>query len=130
MGNFGLKIEKFLEVLIERRGFVKVLEGLQNTLIIAVLGLIIGIVSGAVVLRGGGVAAFFLLRKRERRDALLTKLKDLLQSAKALIKKVPALLARIPSPKKLFKKAPAAQTEDTVPEETAADATEEESSEE
>lgn len=49
MGNFGLKIEKFLEVLIERRGYVKVLEGLQNTLIIAVLGLIIGIVIGTLI---------------------------------------------------------------------------------
>lgn len=44
MGNFGLKIDKFLEVLIDRGGYVKVLEGLRNTLIIAILGLIIGIV--------------------------------------------------------------------------------------
>lgn len=49
MGNFALKIEKFIEVLIDRRGYVKVLEGLQNTLIIAVLGLIIGIVIGTLI---------------------------------------------------------------------------------
>lgn len=49
MGNFGLKIDKFLEVLIDRRGYVKVLEGLENTLIIAVLGLIIGIVIGTLI---------------------------------------------------------------------------------
>ena len=49
MGNFGLKIEKFIEVLIDRRGYVKVLEGLENTLIIAVLGLIIGIVIGTLI---------------------------------------------------------------------------------
>lgn len=49
MGNFGLKIDKFIEVLIDRRGYVKVLEGLENTLIIAVLGLIIGIVIGTLI---------------------------------------------------------------------------------
>ena len=49
MGNFGLKIDKFLEVLIDRRGYVKVLEGLENTLIIAVLGLVIGIVIGTLI---------------------------------------------------------------------------------
>ena len=49
MGNFSAKIDKFIEVLIERRGYVKVLEGLQNTLIIAVIGLIIGIVIGTLI---------------------------------------------------------------------------------
>lgn len=49
MGNFALKIEKFIEVLIERGGYVKVLEGLRNTVIIAVLGLIIGIVIGTLI---------------------------------------------------------------------------------
>ena len=49
MGNFGLKIDKFIEVLIDRRGYVKVLEGLENTLIIAVLGLVIGIVIGTLI---------------------------------------------------------------------------------
>ena len=49
MGSFALKIDKFLEILIDRRGYVKVLEGLQNTLIIAILGLIIGIVIGTLI---------------------------------------------------------------------------------
>lgn len=49
MGNFDRKIAKFLEVLIERGGYVKVLTGLQNTLIIAVFGLIIGIVIGTLI---------------------------------------------------------------------------------
>jgi len=38
------KIDKFIEILIDYNGYVKVLQGLQNTLKIAVLGLIIGIV--------------------------------------------------------------------------------------
>lgn len=49
MGNFNLKVEKFLEIFIEQNGYVKVLEGLQNTIMIAVLGLIIGIVIGTVI---------------------------------------------------------------------------------
>ncbi|MGN0436583.1 MAG: ABC transporter permease subunit, partial [Wujia sp.] len=49
MGNFGQKIEKFLEMFIDNKGYVKVLEGLQNTLVIAVLGLIIGILLGTLI---------------------------------------------------------------------------------
>lgn len=49
MGNFGRKIEIFLEELIEKNGYVKVLDGLQNTIIIAVLGLIIGIIIGTLI---------------------------------------------------------------------------------
>lgn len=49
MDNFGQKIDKFLEVFIEYGGYVKVVEGLKNTLIIAVLGLIIGILIGTVI---------------------------------------------------------------------------------
>ena len=49
MGNFSKKIDKFIEIFIEYEGYVKVLEGLKNTLIIAVLGLIIGIVIGTVI---------------------------------------------------------------------------------
>ena len=41
MGDFGLKIERFLEVFIDKNGYVRVLEGLENTLIIAVTGLLI-----------------------------------------------------------------------------------------
>ena len=46
MGNFSLKFDKFWETFIKYNGYVKVLEGLKNTLTIAVLGLIIGIVIG------------------------------------------------------------------------------------
>lgn len=49
MGNFNLKVEKFLEIFIDQNGYVKVLEGLQNTVMIAVLGLIIGIVIGTII---------------------------------------------------------------------------------
>jgi len=49
MGNFGLKVEKFINVFIQQNGYVKVLEGLQNTLIIAVIGLIIGIFIGTLI---------------------------------------------------------------------------------
>ena len=49
MGNFDLKVKKFLEIFIEQNGYVKVLEGLQNTIMIAVLGLLIGIVIGTVI---------------------------------------------------------------------------------
>lgn len=43
------KIDKFIEILIDYNGYVKVLQGLQNTLKIAVLGLIIGIVIGTLI---------------------------------------------------------------------------------
>lgn len=43
------KIDKFIEILIDYNGYVKVLEGLQNTLKIAVLGLVIGIVIGTLI---------------------------------------------------------------------------------
>lgn len=43
------KINNFLDVLINSGGYVKVLEGLRNTVIIAVLGLIIGIVIGTII---------------------------------------------------------------------------------
>ena len=49
MGNFSLKVEKFLEIFIEQNGYTRVLEGLKNTLIIAVTGLIIGILIGTVI---------------------------------------------------------------------------------
>lgn len=49
MGDFGLKIERFLEVFIDKNGYVRVLEGLENTLIIAATGLLIGIVIGTLI---------------------------------------------------------------------------------
>ncbi len=49
MGNFDQKVNKFLEIFIDQNGYVKVVEGLQNTIMIAVLGLLIGIVIGTVI---------------------------------------------------------------------------------
>ncbi|MBR6849417.1 MAG: amino acid ABC transporter permease [Lachnospiraceae bacterium] len=49
MDGFGRKIEKFIEQFIDRGGYNLVLEGLWNTLTIAVLGLIIGIVIGTLI---------------------------------------------------------------------------------
>ncbi len=43
------KIDKFIEIFIEAKGYIKVLEGLQNTLKIAVAGLIIGILIGTII---------------------------------------------------------------------------------
>ena len=49
MSGFDRKIQRFIEVFIHAGGYNKVLEGLQNTLLIAVLGLIIGIVVGTLI---------------------------------------------------------------------------------
>ncbi len=49
MGDFGRKVDRFLEVFIEKNGYVTVIEGLKNTLTIAILGLIIGILIGTVI---------------------------------------------------------------------------------
>lgn len=49
MGNFGLKIDQFREVFFEQNGYQKVLEGLQNTLLIAILGLLIGVIIGILI---------------------------------------------------------------------------------
>ena len=49
MGNFGNKWNKFLEIFFEQNGYVKVVEGLQNTILIAVAGLLIGIVIGTLI---------------------------------------------------------------------------------
>ncbi|MBR5445956.1 MAG: amino acid ABC transporter permease [Clostridia bacterium] len=49
MGSFEKKIAKFIEIFIDQNGYVKVLDGLQNTLTIAILGLIIGAVIGTLI---------------------------------------------------------------------------------
>ncbi len=49
MSNFDRKIDTFMEYFIEYNGYVTVLEGLKNTLLIAVLGLIIGIFIGTLI---------------------------------------------------------------------------------
>lgn len=49
MGNFDRKIENFINIFINQNGYVKVVQGLQNTLLIAVSGLIIGILIGTLI---------------------------------------------------------------------------------
>ena len=49
MGNFQQKVDIFLEIFLEQNGYVKVLEGLQNTVTIAVTGLIVGIIIGTLI---------------------------------------------------------------------------------
>lgn len=49
MGDLENKIEKFLEIFIDNKGYVRVIEGLKNTLTIAVIGLIIGIIIGTII---------------------------------------------------------------------------------
>ena len=49
MGNLEKKIETFIRIFIDQNGYVMALEGLKNTLIIAVIGLIIGIVIGTLI---------------------------------------------------------------------------------
>ena len=49
MGDFGKKVDKFLDVFLNKGGMDSVLQGLQNTLIIAVSGLIIGVIIGIII---------------------------------------------------------------------------------
>ena len=49
MGNFDVKVARFLDIFLNKGGYEKVLEGLQNTLTIAVTGLLIGILIGTLI---------------------------------------------------------------------------------
>ena len=49
MNNFSQRIDKFIEVFIAQNGYTRVVEGLQNTLLIAVTGLIVGIVIVTII---------------------------------------------------------------------------------
>ena len=49
MNNFDLKLQSFNEYMFEYDGYKKVLEGLKNTALIAVLGLLIGIAIGIII---------------------------------------------------------------------------------
>ena len=49
MGNFSQKVDKFIDIFLNQNGYVKVVQGLQNTLLIAICGLIIGIVIGTLI---------------------------------------------------------------------------------
>ncbi|MCH5256803.1 MAG: amino acid ABC transporter permease [Lachnospiraceae bacterium] len=49
MGNFSQKVDNFIYIFMEQNGYVRVIEGLKNTLMIAVLGLFIGIIIGTLI---------------------------------------------------------------------------------
>ena len=49
MGNFERKIERFIEIFVDAGGYRTVVQGLQNTLKIAIVGLLIGIVIGTLI---------------------------------------------------------------------------------
>lgn len=49
MDNFSLKVDQFIKVFIDQNGYQRVVEGLKNTLMIAVLGLVIGILIGTLI---------------------------------------------------------------------------------
>ena len=38
MGNFSQKVDKFIDIFLNQNGYVKVVQGLQNTLLIAICG--------------------------------------------------------------------------------------------
>lgn len=49
MNNFSVRFETFLDILINEGGYKDVIEGLKNTMTIAVVGLVIGIVIGTLI---------------------------------------------------------------------------------
>lgn len=49
MGNFDIKVQRFLDIFIGNQAYLQVLEGLKNTLIIAVTGLLLGILIGTLI---------------------------------------------------------------------------------
>lgn len=49
MGNFDVKVQRFIEIFIGNQAYLQVFEGLQNTLLIAVTGLLLGTVIGTLI---------------------------------------------------------------------------------
>jgi polar amino acid transport system permease protein len=49
MGNFSSRVERFWEIFYYNNGYIKVLEGLQNTVYIAVVGLLLGTIIGTII---------------------------------------------------------------------------------
>ena len=49
MGSFDKKIDKFVDILVNKGGYNNILTGLKNTLLIAVTGLVIGIIIGTII---------------------------------------------------------------------------------
>ncbi len=68
MNDFAGKLENFWNVFMNAGGYREVLKGLQNTLTIAVLGLLIGIVIGTVI------AAVRVLPKYKRLPRVLNSI--------------------------------------------------------
>lgn len=68
MGNFDKKIQKFWEIFYEYNGYEKVLVGLKNTLVIAIVGLAIGIIIGTLI------AIVKVLPKYKRLPRILEKI--------------------------------------------------------
>ena len=68
--NLAFKFEKFLEVFIDYGGYKSVLTGLKNTLIIAILGLAIGIILGTLI------ASVKVMPKYKRSVRILNKIAD------------------------------------------------------
>lgn len=68
MGNFDKKIMKFWEIFYENNGYEKVLIGLKNTLVIAIVGLAIGIIIGTLI------AIVKVLPKYKRLPKILDKI--------------------------------------------------------
>ncbi len=59
--SFSQKLDTFKEYFIEHEGYKTVIEGLKNTLLIAVLGLIIGIVIGTIIATVGVIPKYNVL---------------------------------------------------------------------
>ncbi len=68
MAGFNVKWAAFVRAFIDNDGYKKVLTGLQNTLIIAVVGLLIGIVIGTII------AAIEVMPKYKRLPRILDKI--------------------------------------------------------
>ena len=49
MGSFSTKVQIFIDILLNKGGYHEVLTGLRNTLLIAILGMMIGIVIGTLI---------------------------------------------------------------------------------
>ena len=49
MANFDVKVARFLDIFLNKGGYEKVLLGLQNTITIAVVGLILGTIIGTLI---------------------------------------------------------------------------------
>ena len=49
MGNFDIRLKKFWEYMADKEGYKELLEGMRNTVIIATIGLFIGILIGTII---------------------------------------------------------------------------------